>query len=255
MPLKATKTPAESSNIPGLIAKVKCIRSRDSNAEQGDGAIEDEDVVEEDRKSLKATHAADGDESEENYQSWKIRAELMKAEQDKWDRIMQPLEDALYRWCAKELQRGSDVSICPLPKQAGMIWAELKPFLHPHKAPILDRLRSCTGCLNAKICKRIGMTEGGNVGEARSAMHTFLWKRRIIEIYDLLREFRLENIYSCMETALHLRVIPYSDSKDVGDFSTDRSPEVVWPSRVSILLCANATGSDERNFSIMCTYN
>ncbi|KAF9148683.1 hypothetical protein BG015_009568 [Linnemannia schmuckeri] len=77
------------------------------------------------------------------------------------------------------------------------------------------------------------------------------WEERQ-KIGNLLHEFRSEDIYSCMETALHLRAIPYSDSKDVGDSSTDRSPKIARSSRVSILLCANATGSDNQKLMIMC---
>jgi hypothetical protein len=133
---------------------------------------------------------------------------------------------------------------------------EMKPFLYPHKAPKPDRTESHTGGLEYRIAKRIGINKNGSIGKARSTTHTSQVERHVKEIQHLLRRVRLEDIYSCTETPLYVRPNnPSRNNNDAGDdVPSDRASEIVPQSRVSVLLCANATGSDKRKLTVMCMY-
>lgn len=74
----------------------------------------------------------------------------------------------------------------------------------------------------------------------------------IKEIKYLLWVIRLGSIYNWMETVL--KATPYRDKKGDNGTSSDRAHGFIQPSRVPVLLCANATGSDKSKFSAMYAY-
>lgn len=135
-------------------------------------------------------------------------------------------------------------------EQAAVIWTEMKPFLRPLNVPEPYRIKPEMGGCYRRLVNKVGRNEDGCLGEPRSAEHKTYMQRHLKKIQHFLRGFRLEDIYSCMETAMYLRTTPYSNGEGASNASSDRVTGVVQTPRVSILLCANATGEDKRKLSV-----
>ncbi|KAG0069352.1 Tigger transposable element-derived protein 3 [Linnemannia elongata] len=253
MPPEEPKTPTESST-PSPVSQKRGADTPVMNSKAKEDVAEEED-----RKSPGEAHTGNQDEEEEEeeernngkiYLSW---AEELKAYRDneaKWDRIKKPVEAALHRWFVKEYERGTDIEMRRTEDQAAVIWTEMKPFLRPLNVPEPYRVKPEMGGCYRRLVNKVGRNEDGCLGEPRSAEHKTYMQRHLKKIQHFLREFRLEDIYSCMETAMYLRTTPYSNGEGASNASSDLVTGVVQTPRVSILLCANATGEDKRKLSV-----
>ena len=125
-----------------------------------------------------------------------------------------------------------------------VIWMELRSLYRPERLPksiafSLGWLRGFKKLRGIKKYKAHG--ESGSVDLKQ-------WGPRIQEIQLALADFDIEDIYNCDETGLYLK----ATSSDTLASGPVRGRKIVRAARVSILFCANATGSHKLKPFVLC---